>query len=82
MQSKPPQMALKAATHNPAGPDAPPGSVGLDCSRLQHIVAAHVSEKNNTREHARQALAGVLACSEDWIGVCDQDQGLSWRALA
>ena len=26
---------------------------GLDCSRLQHIVAAHVSEKNNTREHAR-----------------------------
>jgi len=55
---------------------------GVDCSRLQHIVAAHVSEKNNTREHARKALAGVLGCSQDWIGVCDQNQGLSWRALA
>jgi phosphoribosyl 1,2-cyclic phosphodiesterase len=55
---------------------------GLDHSHLQHIVAAHVSEQNNTSGHARRALAAVLDCTEDWIGVCDQDQGLSWRALA
>jgi len=55
---------------------------GLDCGRLQHIVAAHVSEKNNTGDHARQALAAVLSCSQDWIGLCDQNQGLSWRAMA
>lgn len=55
---------------------------GLDCGRLQHIVAAHISENNNTGEHARQALAGALGCSRDWIAVCDQDYGLSWRALA
>jgi phosphoribosyl 1,2-cyclic phosphodiesterase len=54
---------------------------GLDCSRLQHIVAAHVSEQNNTRAHARQALATALDCTEDWVGVCDQNKGLSWREL-
>jgi phosphoribosyl 1,2-cyclic phosphodiesterase len=53
----------------------------LDCSRLQHIVAAHVSEKNNTGDHARQALARALGCAQDWIGLCDQNQGLLWRAL-
>ena len=54
---------------------------GLDCSRLQHIVAAHVSENNNTGDHAREALSGALGCERDWIAVCDQENGLSWRAL-
>jgi phosphoribosyl 1,2-cyclic phosphodiesterase len=53
----------------------------LDCRRLQHIVVAHVSEKNNTEVFARQALAGALGCESGWIGVCDQILGLEWRAL-
>lgn len=53
----------------------------LDCGRLQHIVVAHISEKNNTEASARRALAGVLGCQSDWIGVCDQTMGLEWRAL-
>jgi len=53
----------------------------LDNSRLQHIVAAHLSAKNNTPLLARSALAGVLGCEVDWIGVADQMQGLDWRAV-
>jgi phosphoribosyl 1,2-cyclic phosphodiesterase len=53
----------------------------LDCRRLQHIVAAHISEKNNTAGFARRALADALGCELEWIGVCDQALGLEWRAL-
>ena len=53
----------------------------LDCSQLQHIVAAHLSEQNNTPELARAALAGALGCALDWIGLANQDQGCAWREL-
>lgn len=53
----------------------------LDCSRLQHIVAAHLSEDNNTPDHARAALSAVLDCTMDWVAVCDQKDGLPWRRL-
>jgi phosphoribosyl 1,2-cyclic phosphodiesterase len=54
----------------------------LDTSRLQHIVAAHLSQSNNTPQKARAALAGALRCAEDWIGIADQAEGFGWRALA
>jgi phosphoribosyl 1,2-cyclic phosphodiesterase len=50
-------------------------------SRLRHVIAAHLSEENNTPALARAALAGALGCSADWIGVADQMQGFAWRAL-
>ena len=53
----------------------------LDCSRLQHLVAAHLSDKNNRPELARTALGAALDCAEDWIGVADQDAGLDWRSI-
>lgn len=53
----------------------------IDCSRLQHIVAAHLSDKNNTPQLATAALAVALDCSDDWIGVAHQDAGLGWRDL-
>lgn len=53
----------------------------LDRSRLQHVIAAHLSKTNNTPELARCALAGALGCTPDWIGVADQDQGFGWREL-
>ena len=34
----------------------------VDCSRLKHVIAAHLSEQNNTPELARAALAGALNC--------------------
>ena len=53
----------------------------IDRSRLRHLVAAHLSEKNNRPHLARQALAGAMNCDEEWIAVADQDQGLDWRDL-
>jgi phosphoribosyl 1,2-cyclic phosphodiesterase len=53
----------------------------LDCSRLAHVIAAHVSQKNNTPALARKALAEALDCGEDWIGVASQHEGFDWRAI-
>ena len=53
----------------------------LDRSRLRHVVAAHLSEKNNRPELARRALAESMGCEDEWIAVADQEQGLEWRAL-
>ncbi|HQS58142.1 MAG TPA: MBL fold metallo-hydrolase [Gallionellaceae bacterium] len=53
----------------------------LDNSCLQHIVAAHLSRKNNTPELAALALSGVLDCSSEWIGVATQEQGFAWREI-
>jgi phosphoribosyl 1,2-cyclic phosphodiesterase len=54
----------------------------IDSSRLKHVVAAHLSQKNNRADLARAALARALGCETDWIGVADQDSGFAWRELA
>ena len=54
----------------------------LDTSRLQHLIAAHLSQHNNTSELAREALARVMGCTPDWIGVADQDEGFGWREVS
>lgn len=53
----------------------------LDNSRLQHVVAAHLSRKNNKPELAVQALSKALDCGDDWVGVATQDEGFSWREI-
>lgn len=53
----------------------------LDNHRLQHIVALHLSEKNNTPEHARKALAESLGCEMEWIGIASQESGFDWRQI-
>lgn len=53
----------------------------LDCSRLTHVVAAHLSKQNNTPEKARAALARSLGCTPGWIGVADQAEGFAWREI-
>ncbi|HQS37394.1 MAG: MBL fold metallo-hydrolase [Methylotenera sp. 24-45-7] len=54
----------------------------LDRSKLQHVLAAHLSAKNNTPLLAQTALAQVLACDVSWVGVADQLQGFDWRVIA
>ncbi|MGA9851457.1 MAG: MBL fold metallo-hydrolase [Gammaproteobacteria bacterium] len=54
----------------------------LDWSHLQHLVAAHLSEKNNTPDLAREALAQVMGCDSDWIHVATQNEGVGWRELS
>jgi phosphoribosyl 1,2-cyclic phosphodiesterase len=46
---------------------------------LQHVVAAHLSAENNSPVLAQQALAAVLGCAPDWVGVATQDDGFAWR---
>jgi phosphoribosyl 1,2-cyclic phosphodiesterase len=53
----------------------------LDQRALKHVVAAHLSEKNNRPELARSALADALGCAPDWIGVAAQSDGFDWREL-
>lgn len=53
----------------------------LDNSRLKHIVAAHLSLKNNTPELAVNALAGALSCAQEWVGVATQEEGFAWREI-
>ena len=53
----------------------------LDTSRLQHLIAAHLSRQNNTAELAVQALCGALGCEADWVCVATQENGFSWRGI-
>jgi phosphoribosyl 1,2-cyclic phosphodiesterase len=53
----------------------------LDTHHLQHIVAAHLSAKNNRPELARNVLRAALDCAEEWIGIADQGYGFGWREI-
>ena len=54
----------------------------LDVDNLQHLIAAHLSRKNNTPELAVRALCGALGCEESWVGVATQEEGFFWREIA
>lgn len=49
--------------------------------KLRHVVAAHLSARNNRPELAAAALAGILGREPGDIPVADQAQGLDWLAL-
>jgi phosphoribosyl 1,2-cyclic phosphodiesterase len=53
----------------------------IDRSRLQHVIAAHLSQTNNLPGLAAAALSGALGCAPDEITLADQAQGFSWRSL-
>ena len=53
--------------------------INLDNSKLKHIVAAHLSEKNNAPYLAIAALSRALSCEKDWIGIANQETGFAWR---
>ncbi|MNN77364.1 putative metallo-hydrolase YycJ [compost metagenome] len=53
----------------------------LDQSRLQRIVGAHLSLKNNTPELARAALTQVVADRAEVLIAC-QEEGFDWVAVA
>ncbi len=53
----------------------------LETRGLQHLIAAHLSQQNNTPILAQSALAQVLGCTIDWVGVAGQEVGFGWRAL-
>jgi phosphoribosyl 1,2-cyclic phosphodiesterase len=53
----------------------------LDNGKLEHLVAAHLSQQNNRPDLARAALAAAINCTPEWISIADQDDGLAWRQI-
>jgi phosphoribosyl 1,2-cyclic phosphodiesterase len=53
----------------------------LDNGKLKHILAAHLSAKNNTADLAKKALSQVLNCAQDWVGIAQQESGFTWRGF-
>jgi phosphoribosyl 1,2-cyclic phosphodiesterase len=51
-------------------------------SRLQRVVAAHLSRQNNRAALAQAALAASLGAALDDIFVATQDDGIGWVGLA
>jgi phosphoribosyl 1,2-cyclic phosphodiesterase len=77
--------SLKARVRGPLG-HLDNAAVGTwlaqrDNTRLRHIVAAHLSEKNNTPRHVRETLRDALGNDFD-MTIAAQDAGLPWRRVA
>lgn len=53
----------------------------LQHDKLQHVVAAHISDKNNTELLAKESLAHSLGCDAEEIPAIDQEEGLHWMSL-
>ena len=53
----------------------------IDISKLQYLVASHISDKNNTVALARDKMSEALDADASWIDVASQDEGLDWRVL-
>ena len=53
----------------------------LNTSGLQHVVAAHLSDKNNRPGLARAAVSDALGCEPEWVTVAEQDNGFGWREI-
>jgi phosphoribosyl 1,2-cyclic phosphodiesterase len=54
----------------------------IDTSHLQHIIAMHLSEKNNSPNIVSPLFAQALNCDESWIGIANQNIGFDWRELS
>lgn len=78
--------ALKARVGGPLGHLSNPQAAELlrsvDCTRLQHLVLTHLSEKNNRPELALAAAQDGLGHAPPWLVCAHQSEGLSWREVA
>ena len=52
----------------------------IDHTVLRHLVVAHVSENNNSRQHAEQALLSVMPALDNVVWA-DQAEGFDWLVL-
>ncbi len=53
----------------------------IDTGRLQYLIAAHLSEKNNLPRLVRESLVSALGRRQLDILVADQPSGMPWRLL-
>ena len=53
----------------------------INQDRLQHLVLSHLSERNNTPEHARTTIEAALATGPERIRIAGQRAGFDWLEL-
>jgi phosphoribosyl 1,2-cyclic phosphodiesterase len=53
----------------------------IQFKQLKHLVAAHLSEKNNTEELVKEAIVEKIGCERDWIKIATQVDGTSWQVI-
>ncbi|ORU92938.1 MAG: MBL fold metallo-hydrolase [Cycloclasticus sp. symbiont of Bathymodiolus heckerae] len=53
----------------------------INTDKLQHLVLAHVSEKNNSHDLVLDRVSMAIQCDRAWLKVIDQDDGLAWCEL-
>lgn len=53
----------------------------INQDRLQYLVLSHLSERNNTPEHARTTIETALATGHERIRVAGQRAGFDWLEL-
>jgi phosphoribosyl 1,2-cyclic phosphodiesterase len=53
----------------------------LGWESLRHLVVGHISEKNNSREHAAAALATVCGALHSRVVFAEQGSGFDWLVL-
>lgn len=53
----------------------------IDTSRLRYLIAAHLSDKNNRPQLARQAITSVLDSAHTDIAIACQNTGFDWQTI-
>jgi phosphoribosyl 1,2-cyclic phosphodiesterase len=53
----------------------------IDRSRLRCVIAAHLSQTNNTPQLAKAVLSEALRCDPEWVSVATQEEGFGWREV-
>jgi len=53
----------------------------IQFKKLKHLVAAHLSEKNNTEDLVKEAIVQKIECDRDWIKIATQGEGTSWQTI-
>jgi phosphoribosyl 1,2-cyclic phosphodiesterase len=53
----------------------------IEMSRLEHLIIAHISEKNNSVEIVREVLCAALGQWQGQLTIADQGTGFDWITL-
>ena len=53
----------------------------IDTSKLQFLIASHISDKNNTAALAQKIMSEAIDYDASWIDIATQEDGFDWRVL-
>ena len=53
----------------------------IQYKKLKYLVAAHLSEKNNTEDLVKEDIVKKIECDREWIKIATQAEGTSWQVI-